>query len=149
MKVLLLEDVHGKGKKGEIVNVADGYARNFLLPRGLADLADSKIMSDIKIQQKAKEYKMSTEKGKAKAIADRLEGLTVKITAKAGADGKLFGSVTTADIAEALNSAHKLEVDKKKIVLEEHIKACGTYPVELKLYPEVSAKISVVVSSGE
>ena len=145
MKVVLLQDVKGKGKKDEIVNVSDGYARNFLFPRKLAAEADAKILNDIKNKEAAKARRIDLEKQAARETAEKLQSLLVKITIQSGADGKLYGSVGTKDIAEALAAQHGVEIDKRKIVLDSPIKAYGTYTVDVKLYPEISGKLNVLV----
>ena len=149
MKVLLLADVKGQGKKDQIVEVSDGYARNFLFPKKLAVAADAKVMSEAKSKEESKQFKLKEEKAAAKELADKLSKLTVKITASSGADGRLYGSVTTKDIADALNNQHKIEIDKRKLSLSENIKSYGTYEVEVKVYPEISAKLKVSVSEGK
>jgi large subunit ribosomal protein L9 len=149
MKVLLLADVKGQGKKDQIVEVSDGYARNFLFPKKLAVVADAKVMSEAKSKEESKQFKLKEEKAAAKELADKLSQLTVKITASSGADGRLYGSVTTKDIADALNNQHKIEIDKRKLSLSENIKSYGTYEVEVKVYPEISAKLKVTVSEGK
>ena len=145
MKVVLLQDVKGKGKKDEIINVSDGYARNFLFPRGLAAEADAKILNDIKNKEAAKARRIELEKQAARETAEKLQALLVKIPIQSGADGKLYGSVGTKDIAEALAAQHGIEIDKRKIVLDSPIKAYGTYTVDVKLYPEISGKLNVLV----
>lgn len=146
MKVLLLADVKGQGKKDQIVEVSDGYARNFLFPKKLAVAADNKVMSEAKSKEESKQFRLKEEKAAAKELAEKLGQLTVKITASSGADGRLYGSITSKDIAEALNTQHKIEIDKRKLVLAENIKAYGTYNVDVKVYPEISAKLKVTVS---
>lgn len=146
MKVLMLADVKGQGKKDQIVEVSDGYARNFLFPKKLAIPADNKAMSEAKSKEEAKQFKLREEKAAAQALAEQLNKLTVKITATSGADGRLYGSVTSKDIAEKLKEQHKVDVDKRKLVLSENIKAYGTYEVEVKVYPEVTAKLKVTVT---
>ena len=148
MKVLLLADVKGQGKKDQIVEVSDGYARNFLFPKKLAVVADAKVMSEAKSKEEAKQFKLKEEKAAAKALADKLGTLTVKITASSGGDGRLYGSITSKDIAEKLKEQHKIEIEKRKLVLSENIKSYGTYEVEVKVYPEISAKLKVTVSEG-
>ncbi|MBE6726402.1 MAG: 50S ribosomal protein L9 [Ruminococcaceae bacterium] len=145
MKVVLLQDVKGKGKKDEIVSVSDGYARNYLFPRKLAAEADAKILNDIKNKEAAKARRIELEKQAARETAEKLQSLLVKITIQSGADGKLYGSVGTKDIAEALAAQHGVEIDKRKIVLDSPIKAYGTYTVDVKLYPEISGKLNVLV----
>ena len=145
MKVILKQDVKGTGKKGEMVEVADGYAQNFLIKRGIAVAATAQAMSEMKSQAEAKQHKLDVEKQNALDTAKALEGKKVKISAKLGANGKLFGSVTSKEIAEAVNSQLKITVDKKKISLKSDIKNHGTYTAEIKLYVGVSAKIDVEV----
>ena len=145
MKVVLLQDVKGKGKKDEIVNVSDGYARNYLFPRNLAAEADAKVLNDIKNKEAAKARRIELEKQAARETAEKLQSLLVKITIQSGADGKLYGSVGTRDIAEALAAQHGIEIDKRKIVLDSAIKAYGTYTVDVKLYPEIAGKLNVLV----
>ena len=127
MKVLLLADVKGQGKKDQIVEVSDGYARNFLFPKKLAVVADAKVLSETKSKEEAKQFRLKEEKAAAVALAAKLSALTVKITASSGGDGRLYGSITSKDIAEKLKEQHKIEIDKRKLVLAENIKAYGTY----------------------
>lgn len=145
MKVILKADVKGKGKKGELVNVSDGYARNFLFPRGLAAEADAQAMNELKNKEEAARFHAAEEKKEAQAAADALNGKSVKIVAKAGQNGRLFGSVTTKEVAEALKAQFKVEVDRRKINMSD-VKAHGTYEAEIKLLAGISAKIFVVVS---
>lgn len=145
MKVVLLKDVPGKGKKDEIVSVSDGYARNFLFPRKLAAEADAKVLNDIKNKEAARARRIELEKQAARETAEKLQSVLVKITIQSGADGKLYGSVGTRDIAEALAAQHGIEIDKRKIVLDSAIKAYGTYTVDVKLYPEIAGKLNVLV----
>ena len=146
MKVLLLADVKGQGKKDQIVEVSDGYARNFLFPKKLAVVADAKVMSETKSKEEAKQFRLKEEKAAAKALCERLAGLTVTIKATSGADGRLYGSVTAKDIAEKLMEQHKIEIDKRKLVLGENIKTYGTYEIDVKVYPEISGKLKVKVT---
>ena len=148
MKVLLLADVKGQGKKDQIVEVSDGYARNFLFPKKLAVVADNKVLSEAKSKEESKQFRLKEEKAAAKALADKLATLTVKIIASSGSDGRLYGSVTSKDIAEALLKQHKVEIDKRKLVLSENIKSYGTYEIEVKVYPEISAKMKVCVAEA-
>ena len=145
MKVMLLQDVKGQGKKDQIVNVSDGYARNFLFPRKLAVEADAKAMADAKNKEAAKQFKIEHDKAAARDVAARLEAVQVKIKATAGADGRLYGSITTADVADALKEQAGIELDKRKIVSEAPIKAFGSYTLEVKLYPEIVGKINLIV----
>ena len=142
MKVVLLADVKGSGKKGELVNVSDGYARNFLFPRKLAKEANAQAMNELKNAEEAKAYKIKTETEAAKKAAELLEGKTVKMTAKAGQGGRLFGSITAK---EAIKSQFKLEIDKRKISVDGDIKAFGSYSCEIKLYAGITAKLFVMV----
>ena len=146
MKVLLLADVKGQGKKDQIVEVSDGYARNFLFPKKLAVVADNKVMSEAKSREESKQFRLKEEKAAAQALAAKLGSLTVKISAPSGADGRLYGSVTTKDIADELAKQHKITIDKRKLSLAENIKAYGTYNVEVKVYPEVTATLKVTVT---
>jgi large subunit ribosomal protein L9 len=146
MKVLLLADVKGQGKKDQIVEVSDGYARNFLFPKKLAVVADNKVLSESKSKEEAKQFRLKEEKAAAKALAERIATLSVKINASSGADGRLYGSVTTKDISEALMKQHKIDIDKRKLSLSENIKAYGTYNVEVKVYPEITATLKVTVT---
>ena len=144
MQVILTQDVKGTGKKGQLCKVADGYARNFLLKKGLAVEATSGAVSEMKAKQASKEHHAAVERQAAQDTADQLNEKTVKIFAKAGAGGKLFGSVTAKEIAEAVKKSLGVEVDKRKISVAE-IKAFGTYEAEIKLHPGISAKVFVVV----
>ena len=144
MKVVLLQDVKGLGKKGELVNASDGYSRNYLFPRKLAMEANSQAMSELKNREAAEKHRIETETANAEKDAKKLEGKTVKITAKAGAGGKLFGSVTGKDVAQAIKEQFGIDVDKKKVQLDD-IKAFGTYPAEVRLYNGISAAIYVLV----
>ena len=146
MKVILLCDVKGQGKKDQIVDVSDGYARNFLFPQKKAIPADAKATSELKSKEESKQFRLKEEKAEAKALAEKLGKLTVKIIASSGADSRLYGSVTTKDIAEALAKQHGIEIDKRKLSLSENIKTYGTYNVEVKVYPEISATLKVTVT---
>ena len=147
LKGVLLQDVKGQGKKDELIDVSDGYARNFLLPRKLAVVADAAILNDIKNKEAARLRKIELEKADARALAAKLQTLVVKIKVQAGAQGdnRIYGSVTTKDIAEALAAQHGIQIDKRKIVLDEAIKNYGSYTLDVKLYPEISGKINIVV----
>lgn len=144
MKVVLKQDVKGLGKKGELVNTSDGYARNFLFPKGLAVEANAQSLTELKNREQAAKYKVETEIAAAKKAASELEGKTIVITAKAGANGKLFGSVTSKEIAEKVKAQFGIETDKRKIAVED-IKQFGTYQFEIKLYQGISAKLFVRV----
>ena len=144
MKVVLKQDVKGLGKKGELVNASDGYARNFLFPKNLAVEANAQNMTELKNREQAAKYKVETETAEAKKNAAEISGKTIVITAKAGANGKLFGSVTAKEIAEKIEKDFGIKTDKRKITVED-IKQFGTYEFEIKLYTGVSAKLIVRV----
>lgn len=146
MKVVLKADVHGSGKKGDIVNVADGYARNFLIARGLAVQANAQTLNDIKNANLAKEHHQKALHDAAQETAQKLNEKTVKLTAKAGQGGKLFGSITSKEIAAEIEKEYGQKVDKKKISLESDIKGFGTYTAEVRTHPGIVAKVYVVVS---
>ncbi len=151
MKVVLLKDVKGQGKKDQIINVSDGYARNFLLPKGLAAEVTGTVLNDIKNKEASKAHKIETEKAAAREIAEKLDAVKVVIKIKSGGasgGGKMYGSVTAKDIAENLKAQHKIEVDRRKIVLEDAIKQYGSYHVDVKLYPEIVGKIHVTVTEA-
>lgn len=144
MKVLLTEDVKGKGKAGEVVNVSDGYARNFLLPQNLAIPADANNMHAAALKKSANAYRLEVQRQNAKALAGEMSGKTVKVYAKAG-DGRLFGSIGVNEIAQALKEQYDLEVDKKKIRLPEPIKTLGITEVSAHLYEKTDSKFKVEV----
>ena len=143
MKVILKQDVKGLGKEEDMVNVSDGYARNYLFPRGLAAEASAGNINIMNTKKKAEKTKKDRELAQARELAEKLGNITVVIKTKSGENGKLFGSITSKDIADGLKSGHNIDIDKKKIVLPEPIKNLGTTQVEVKLYPEVSARIAV------
>ena len=144
MKVVLLQDVKSIGKKDQIVNVSDGYARNFLFPRKLAKEATAGAVNDVKIKESAKAHHKREEIKAANELKAKLDGKEVTIKAKAGKEGKLFGAVTSKDVAAALKAQHKMDIDKKKIVMKD-IKTFSRVDVEIKIYPEIQAKITVIV----
>ncbi|MBQ5955866.1 MAG: 50S ribosomal protein L9 [Firmicutes bacterium] len=146
MKVILLEDVRGSGKSGDVVNVSDGYARNMLIPRGLAVEATPQNVKQLEKKKEAIAKKFAEDKAAALEMKKKLEEITVEVKTKAGKSGKVFGSVTSADIAEALQ-ALGFDIDKKKIQLDSPIKAIGTTDVNVKLFTEVSGKVKVNVVS--
>ncbi len=148
MKVVLLQDVKSQGKKGDLINVSDGYARNFLFPKGLAAEADAKVMNELKSKEEARLHKIEEEKAAARAVAEALTGVVVKLKSTAGADGRLYGSITAKDIAEALLKEHGITVDKRKIDMDGPIRAFGTYVLDVKLYTDIGGKINVVVSDS-
>ena len=145
MKVILQQDVKGQGKKGQMVEVSDGYGRNFLLPRKLAVEATAENVNTMKMQDKARQAKLAEEKAAAQAAAEQLKGCQVKIRARAGQGGKLFGSITSKEIAEELKRQFEIDVNKSKIVLSDPIKSFGAFDVKCKLGSEVSGVINVLV----
>jgi large subunit ribosomal protein L9 len=145
VKLVLFTDVKALGKRGDVVDVADGYARNFLLPRKLAGEADKGALARLDAQARAQERRQSQELAEAQALASRLESAKLAVKAKAGGNGKLFGAVTNADVASAIAGALSIEIDKHKIELLSQIKALGSYPVEIKLHKNVVAKAVVDV----
>ena len=147
MKVILTQDVKGQGKKDQVVEVSDGYARNFLFPKKLAVAADAKSLNEIKNKEASKQHKIDVERAQAKEIAKKLENITLVFEYAAGADSKLYGSVTNKDISEKLKSAYGIDVDKRKISLSEPIKSFGSFTADAKLYADVSAKIKLTVTS--
>ena len=146
MKVIFNTDVRGQGKKGEMKEVSDGYARNYLMPRGLASPATADAVNALKLKEKAKAAQMAKEKAAAGENAKRLSGVVVQISARAGQGGRLFGAVTSQEIAEALREQHGIEIEKNKIVQAEPIKQFGSYEVKAKLGYEVSGTINVLVT---
>ena len=148
MKVVLLADVKSQGKKGQVIDVSEGYAKNFLFPKKLAVAANNQILTEIKGKEESRLHNIELEKKAAKETAEKLAGVTVKITTKAGTDGRTYGSVTAKDVAEALEAQHKITVDRRKITLAEPIMAFGTYILDVKLYADISGKITVAVSES-
>lgn len=144
MKVILKADVKGLGKKGQLVNASDGYARNFLFPKNLAVEANAQAMSELKNKENAEKFRIATETAAAQKNAERINGKTIKLTAKAGQSGKLFGSITSKEVSEKLKAEYDITVDKRKISMDD-IKAFGTFEAEVKLYTGISAKIYVMV----
>lgn len=147
MIVILLKDVKGLGKTGDVVKVSDGYARNMLIPKGAATEATEGNVRNLEKQKAIQVENKKKELAEANALADRIKELTVVITTKSGEGGKLFGSITSKDIADALASQHKIDIDKRKFILENPIKHIGTFTVDIKIYPEVTAKLNVTVSA--
>ncbi len=145
MKVILLADVKGQGKKNDVIEVSDGYGRNFLIPRKLAKAADAQSLNDVKVKEAARIHKIETEKKEAMALTEKLKEILVKIPATSGGDGRLYGSVTAKDIAERLEADFGIVLDKRKLVIADPIKAYGKYELDVKLYPEVTAKLYVLV----
>ncbi len=148
MKIILLQDVKSLGKRGELVEASDGYARNYLLPRKLAKEANAQAMNEYKNAENSKNYKIATEKAQAEGYKKQLEGKVFRMTARAGQGGKLFGSITSKQIAEEIKKQYNIPVDKRKVVLERDIKEFGTYKAEVKLYTGISANIDVQVSEA-
>ncbi len=146
MKVLLLEDVKAQGKKGEVVNVSDGYARNFLFPKKLATEVTPAILGEIKSKEASKQHKMAEEKKAAQETAAKFSSLAVKIYATSGADGRFYGSITNKEIAEELKTQFGIDIDKRKIILDSPIKAFGSYTLDVKLHTEVSGKLNIIVA---
>ena len=147
MKVLLIEDVKGKGKKGDVVNAPDGYARNFLFPKGLAREATAQVLNDVKNKKEAEEFKKSEEKKLAVEHKAKLDTTVLHFVSTGGADGRLYSAVTGKDVADKLAETAGIDVDKKKIVMTENIKTVGEYYVTVKLYPEISAKVKIIVEA--
>ncbi len=149
MKVVLKQDLKGTGKKDELVNVADGYARNYLFPRGLAVPADKGAVTDLKNKEESRKFKAETELENAKDLASRIDGTIVTVVSKAGSTGRLFGSVTAKEVAEAIEAKYGVGIDKRKIVLDGDIKNFGIYDAVVKIAPGVTAKVRVKVAEKE
>lgn len=145
MKVILVKDVKALGQKGQVVEVADGYARNYLLPRGLAKEATPGNLKELELIQKKQQRQKEEELQAAKETAKKIEGKVLKFTAKVGDNGKLFGSITSKEIMELLNKEYGVKVDKRKVELKENIKSLGSYPVTVRIHPQVEAKITIQV----
>lgn len=148
MKVILQKDVKGQGKKGQMVEVSDGYARNFLFPKKLAVEANADNMNVMKQKEAAEKARIAREKAEAEALAEKLKSCMVMISAKAGNGGRLFGSVTTSEISDGLKKQFGIEIDRHKIVMNENIKAFGTYELKVKLYNDVAGTIFVTVKEA-
>ena len=149
MKVILKADVKGKGKKGQMIEVAEGYARNFLMPKGLAVPATADAVNTMRLQEKAKAKADAEAKAAATEIAEKLKGIQVKVPSKGGEGGKLFGAVTGREIAAALKEQHGVDIDSKKLVLDEPIKSFGSYEVKAKLGFEISGTAYVIVTEEQ
>lgn len=145
MKVILLADVKGKGKKDQVLDVADGYAKNYLIAKKLAVVADAQNLNELKSREASKQYKYDQEKAAAMELAAKLNDTTVVLKRKVGVDSKLYGAVTSKEIVQQLNQDFALEVDKKKLSLEAPIKAFGTYPIKIKLFTNITATLTVRV----
>ena len=148
MKVILLQDVKGKGKKGQMIEVSDGYARNYMLPRKLAQEATADAVNTMRMNDKATAERQARERAEAVAISKQLRELTLIVKAKGGGAGRLFGAVTTTEIADALKKNAGITIDKRKIVIDEPIKNVGTYTVQCKLGYEISAPLTVKIIEG-
>jgi large subunit ribosomal protein L9 len=146
MKVILLQDVKGQGKKGQLIEASDGYARNYLLPRKLAAPATADAINTLNLKEKARRAEEARLRAEAQATADKLKDCVVKLKAKAGQGGRLFGAVTSKEISEGLAKQHGVEIAKQKLVLDEPIKAFGSYQIKAKLGYEITATVYVVVS---
>ena len=149
MKVILQQDVKGKGKKGQMIEASDGYARNFLIPKKLADPSTTDNINTMKLQEKAKQAQIEREKAEAREIVKKLESCVVKVSSKAGAGGKLFGSVTNKEISDALKNQFDITIEKQKIVMADPIKSFGTYEVKCRMGYEISGIIHVVVAEAK
>ncbi len=145
MKVVLIADVKGQGKKNDIIEVSDGYARNFLFPRKLAVEASNKILNEIKGQNEARQHRLEVELAEARALAAKLDTLLIKIHASSGGDGRLYGAITAKDIADQLEADYSIVLDKRKIVVTSPIRAYGQYDLDAKLYTDVVGKLHVLV----
>lgn len=145
MKVILTQDIKSVGKKGQIIDASDGYARNFLLPKKMAVVADSTNLNELKTKQDANKYKRDMSKANAEELAQKMKDFELIFKIKAGENGKIFGSVTSKDIAEALNKKYFVEVDKKKICLDDAIKTLGVYTIDIKLFEGITGKLKVSV----
>ena len=147
MKVILLEDIKGVGKKDEVINASDGYAINFLFPKKKAIPADNGNMSRLNDKKASQAHKKELELNEAKEIANKIDKIELKLKVKAGENGKIFGGVTNKEISEELKKAENLDIDKKKIILKENIKNLGRFNVDIKLYEGVTAKLTVIVEA--
>ena len=147
MQVILLSDIKGVGKKDQIINASDGYARNFLFPKKLAVEANAENMSKLKAKENSNQYKKSMEKEEATKLAEKLKGILLKISIKAGENGRIFGSITSKEIADNLKAQYKIDIDKKKIDLKEPIKTLGSFSVSIKLYEGVIGTLKIQVIS--
>lgn len=145
MKVILLKDVKGSGKQGDMLNVSDGYARNFLLPKKLAKVADSSAINEFNNKNSAKQHHLEMEKLNALKLSEKLNDKNITVKAKGGANGKLFGSVTQKEVAEEIKKLYDIEINKKKISFDTEIKSFGTFKAHIKLHHEVTATINVIV----
>ncbi len=148
MKVILLQDIKGVGKKDQIINANDGYARNYLFPKKLAVEANAGNLGNLKAKQESNQYRKDVEKEEATKLANKLKDITLVLKVKAGENGKIFGGVTSKEISENLKTQYKIEIDKKKIMLNETIKVLGTTTVDIKLYEGIIGKLKVQIIAG-
>ena len=148
MKVILTQDVRGQGKRGQMIEVSDGYARNFLLPRKLAQEATADNINTMRMNDKATQERQAKERAEALDLRNRMKDMTIVVTAKGGGSGRLFGSVTNTEVSEALAKQAGIQLDKRKIVLDEPIKAVGVYTVKCKLGYEINAELKIEVKEG-
>lgn len=148
MKVILTQDVRGKGKRGQMIEVSDGYARNFLLPKKLAQEANADNINTMRMNDKATQERQAKERAEALDLRNRMKDMTIVVTAKGGGAGRLFGSVTNTEVSEALAKQAGIQLDKRKIVLDEPIKAVGVYTVKCKLGYEINAELKIEVKEG-
>ncbi len=148
MKVILTQDVKAQGKKGQVIDVSDGYAKNFLLKKGLAIEATNQALNDLKGKESSRLHQIEVDKQAARDTAEKLKDLTVRVTGTAGADGRFYGSITAKEIAQALLAQHNVEIDRRKLQMNDPIKAFGTYEIDVKLYPEIIGKVRVKVEEA-
>ena len=144
MKVILLQDVKAQGKKGEVINVSDGYARNFLFPKNLAKVADAQVLTELKNKEEATAFREAEDRKIALELKKQLENIVVSFQSTGGADGRLYGAITSKDLSIKLETEHKIKIDKKKIEIG-NIKVAGEYTAEIKLYREISATVKILV----
>ncbi len=147
MKVILKQDIKGVGKKDQVINAADGYAKNYLFPRNLAVPADSGNMNNLKAKQDSESFRRGEDRKASEALAEKMKNITLKFQVKAGENGRLFGAITAKEIAETLKKDYDIAVDKKKIMLPDSIKVAGTQKVDIKLNEGVVAKLTVMVTT--
>lgn len=148
MKVILLQDIKGIGKKDQIINANDGYARNYLFPKKLAVEANAGNLGNLKAKQESNQYRKDVEKEEATKLANKLKDITLNLKVKAGENGKIFGGVTSKEISDNLKAQYEIEIDKKKIILNETIKVLGTFIVDIKLYEGIIGKLKVQISAN-
>ena len=149
MKVILTQDVKAQGKKGQLIEVSDGYARNFLFPKKLAIEANAQAMNELKNRESSEKHKIEVETAQAKEIAEKLSKIKLVIKTSCADDGRLYGAITSKDLSEQLKKSNGLLIDKRKINLDKPIKTCGDYVIDVKLYPEIVGKLSVSISKDE